>query len=248
MARASAESHSADLLIRYQVPFEQPTLIMLAFFPSAGIARPHGKQPKYLADELPKADDAPKENGDNGAFHLPCCRETLAVTVARDHCCGVRPTIPSGEPPPGAPAAAGHFSARSIGRACKGLRVPDCYPHLQSVPPRSAVGTPSHRISEKPVRLFMARTLAQRPFCLLECPLPTSCRKRATPAQVKLAPVEINWNEFSSNALFALVGQFRSAGGLVLLSGRSWGLRFPAARLVGLITGVGSNRFRIMSL
>jgi hypothetical protein len=26
------------------------------------------------------------------------------------------------------------------------------------------------------------------------------------------------------------VGQFRSAGGLVLLSGRSWGLRFPAAR------------------
>jgi hypothetical protein len=25
------------------------------------------------------------------------------------------------------------------------------------------------------------------------------------------------------------VGQFRSAGGLVLLSGRSWGLRFPAA-------------------
>jgi len=27
-----------------------------------------------------------------------------------------------------------------------------------------------------------------------------------------------------------LVGQFRSAGGLVLLSGRSWGLRFPAAR------------------
>jgi hypothetical protein len=27
-----------------------------------------------------------------------------------------------------------------------------------------------------------------------------------------------------------MVGQFRSAGGLVLLSGRSWGLRFPAAR------------------
>jgi hypothetical protein len=27
-----------------------------------------------------------------------------------------------------------------------------------------------------------------------------------------------------------LVGQFRSAGGLVLPSGRSWGLRFPAAR------------------
>jgi hypothetical protein len=26
------------------------------------------------------------------------------------------------------------------------------------------------------------------------------------------------------------VGQFRSAGGLVLLSGRSWGLSFPAAR------------------
>jgi hypothetical protein len=26
------------------------------------------------------------------------------------------------------------------------------------------------------------------------------------------------------------VGQVRSAGGLVLLSGRSWGLRFPAAR------------------
>jgi hypothetical protein len=27
-----------------------------------------------------------------------------------------------------------------------------------------------------------------------------------------------------------LVGQFRTAGGLVLLSGGSWGLRFPAAR------------------
>jgi len=26
------------------------------------------------------------------------------------------------------------------------------------------------------------------------------------------------------------VGQFRTAGGLVPLSGRSWGLRFPAAR------------------
>jgi hypothetical protein len=28
------------------------------------------------------------------------------------------------------------------------------------------------------------------------------------------------------------VGQFRSAGGLVLLSGRSWGLRFPAAHII----------------
>jgi hypothetical protein len=30
------------------------------------------------------------------------------------------------------------------------------------------------------------------------------------------------------------VGQFRSAGGLVLLGGRSWGLRFPAARTGGI--------------
>jgi hypothetical protein len=42
-------------------------------------------------------------------FYLPCCWETLAVMAARDHCCDVRPTIPSGEPPPGAPAAAGTF-------------------------------------------------------------------------------------------------------------------------------------------
>jgi hypothetical protein len=39
------------------------------------------------------------------------------------------------------------------------------------------------------------------------------------------------------------VGQFRSAGGLVLLSGRSWGLSFPAARKfaqadVGQLVGV----------
>ena len=35
------------------------------------------------------------------------------------------------------------------------------------------------------------------------------------------------------------MGQFRSAGGLVLLGGRSWGLRFPAARLLTVYIPVG---------
>jgi hypothetical protein len=44
------------------------------------------------------------------------------------------------------------------------------------------------------------------------------------------------------------VGQFRSAGGLVLLSGRSWGLSFPAARKfaqadVGQLVGVFTMRW-----
>ena len=35
------------------------------------------------------------------------------------------------------------------------------------------------------------------------------------------------------------MGQFRSAGGLVLLGGRSWGLRFPAAHLWTVYIPVG---------
>jgi hypothetical protein len=86
-------------------------------------------------------DDFQKEVGDDDAFYLPCCWDALTDVAARDHCFRVRPTIPSGEPPPRAPAAAGHFSARWIGRACMAAG-PDCYPHFPSVPPRSAIGTP----------------------------------------------------------------------------------------------------------
>jgi hypothetical protein len=99
-------------------------------------------------------------NMGGGAFYLPCCWETLAVSVARDHCCGVRPTIPSGEPPPGAPAAAGHFSARLIGRAFRGLRVPIATPTFKACPHAQQSGPPSHWIAEISVRLFMAGTLA----------------------------------------------------------------------------------------
>jgi hypothetical protein len=107
-----------------------------------------------------------KRMGINGTFHLLCCRETLAVIAARHHGCGVRPTIPSGEPPPRAPAAAGHFSARLIGRAWKGLRVPIVTPTFKACPYAQQSGPPSRWFFEMSVRLFMARTLARRSFHL----------------------------------------------------------------------------------
>ena len=52
-----------------------------------------------------------------GAFYLSCCWETLAAIAACDHCFGVRPTIPSGGPPPRAPAGRGTFQhGRSVVR------------------------------------------------------------------------------------------------------------------------------------
>ena len=78
-------------------------------------------------------------------FYLPCCWETLAATAACDHCFGVRPTHPIGRTPAQSPSWAGHFSARSIGRASKGLRVPIANPP-QSVPPRWAIGTPTRQL------------------------------------------------------------------------------------------------------
>ena len=139
--------------------------------------------------------------GDGGAFYLPCCWETLAAIAACDHCCGVRPTISSGGPPPRAPAVAGHFSARSIGRASNGLRVPIAHPHHSVPHARQSGPPPSNRISEISVRLFMARTLAPLPFCPLDLFLGRRCEKQATLRQVKFAPFGNNWNGFRISGL-----------------------------------------------
>ena len=87
------------------------------------------------------------------------------------------PTITQVGPPPGAPAAAGHCSARSIGRASNGLRVP-----IAKAPPKRAATlgnrdpTPDNWISEISLRLFKARNLARsvlrnfpRDFSFLLC-------------------------------------------------------------------------------
>jgi hypothetical protein len=50
----------------------------------------------------------------HGAFYLPCCWETLAVTAARDHCCAVLPHHHKGRTPARSPSRGGDFSAQSI--------------------------------------------------------------------------------------------------------------------------------------
>jgi hypothetical protein len=101
-----------------------------------------------------------------GAFYSPCCWEALAVTEARDHCCGVLPHHRKGRTPAQSPSWAGHFSARSIGRASKGLRVPIATP-TKACPHAGQSGPqPDNWISEISVRLFMARTLAPLPIRL----------------------------------------------------------------------------------
>jgi hypothetical protein len=47
--------------------------------------------------------------GDGGAFYLPCCWEALAVTEARDHCCGVLPHHRKGRTPARSPSRGGTF-------------------------------------------------------------------------------------------------------------------------------------------
>jgi hypothetical protein len=174
--------------------------------------------------------------GDRPAFHLPCCRETLAVIGAQDHCCWVRPTIPSGEPPPRAPAVAGHFSGVSVLRrtGCGSRLLPPpsqkACPHAKQSGPPPAFGFQSFSAA------FYGPNLGATTLSSIEPPFGERCGKQAILEHVNLAPVRINWNEFSSNALFALVGQFRSAGGLVLLSGGKLGPQiFPPLASLSLV-------------
>jgi hypothetical protein len=111
------------------------------------------------------------------------------------------PHHPIGRTPAQSPSCGGALF-RTVDRSCLygcGSRLLPPLP--KSAPTLSSRDPPSRRISEISVRLFMARTLAQRPFCLLERPLPASCGKRATPEQVKSAPVGINWNGFGNDDL-----------------------------------------------
>ena len=59
---------------------------------------------------LTDANAAFHSGGDGGAFYLPCCWETLAVTAACDHCCGVLPHHPIGRTPAQSPSCGGIFS------------------------------------------------------------------------------------------------------------------------------------------
>jgi hypothetical protein len=142
------------------------------------------------------------------------------------------PHHPIGRTPARSPSRGGALF-RMVDRSCvQRAAGPDCYPHLKACPHAQQSGPhPANWISEISVRLFMARTLAQRPFCLLERPLPTSCGKRATSEQVKSAPVGIDWNGFRNSDLFEV-------GGAVPFGRRSCpaerqgagALDFPAAR------------------
>jgi hypothetical protein len=60
-------------------------------------------------------------NVGGGAFYLPCCGETLAVTAARDHCCEVLPHHIKGRTPrPEPQLGGGTFSTADRSCAFKG--------------------------------------------------------------------------------------------------------------------------------
>jgi hypothetical protein len=117
-------------------------------------------------------------NAAGGAFDLPCCWAALAVNAAADHCCEVRPTIPLGEPPPGAPAAAGHL------RSCTGIRVPISAPPSRKACPHAVIGThPSIRISKFQCGFLRPETWRGPLFSIAVAPLRSRCELKATPGR-----------------------------------------------------------------
>ena len=80
---------------------EQSVMCRLVGQIDLGRARYHGavvavELSTGAAERFPKklltdANAAFHSGGDDGAFYLPCCWETLAVNAARDHCCGILP-------------------------------------------------------------------------------------------------------------------------------------------------------------
>jgi hypothetical protein len=143
--------------------------------------------------------------------YLPCCWEALAA-IARIIVVEFAPPSHGG-PPPRARLAAGTFSCgrwSSRPKNCGSrLLPPPSVPHAGQSGPQ-----PDNWISKISVRLFVARTLAPLPCQPWDRLLVTSVEKSNIEHEVWFSP-QLGWKGSKTGDLYGLVGQFRSAGGLV---------------------------------